>query len=226
MSHRYNTFMQIHKGLRAMLYDTAIAIQQSDFRDENAAASIVKKVEKVIWLFEGHAHTEDSKVFPLLERYAPEVVADFEREHVKDHALGEALLEALDMLKTAPDAENRKTASTALRQAFDCFMAFNLEHMVKEETTINSLLWRYYTDADLLNLSRKIVQSIPIEMNMLYSHWIIAGINDEELINWLEQACQTAPPLVYDYLWDTACQLLDPQRWGNITQTITYRMAA
>jgi hypothetical protein len=226
MSHRYNTFLQIHKGLRAMLYDTAIAIQQCDFGDEEATAFVVKRVEQVIWLFEGHAHTEDSKVFPMIQAYAPEVVQDFEQQHVLDHAHGETLQQTLDLVKTAPDEESRKSSATGLCRAFEFFLAFNLEHMVKEETFINPLLWKYYSDAELHALTAKIVQSIPMDMNMLYSHWMIAGINDEELITWLEQARQMAPPIVYDYLWDTACQVLKPERWAKISERLAYRMAA
>jgi hypothetical protein len=226
MSHRYNAFMQIHKGLRAMLYNTAITIQQCDFRDADAATSVVKKVENVIRLFEGHAHTEDTKVFPMVEAFAPQLVADFEQQHVQDHALGEALQQTLDVLKTARDAESRKIAAIALSQAFECFMAFNLEHMVKEETIINALLWEHYTDADLHALTAKIVQSLPMEMNMLYSYWMIAGINDEELINWLGQASQSAPPAMYDYLKDTVWQLLEKERLNRISEALSFMKAA
>ena len=34
---RFNVFNQIHKGLRAMLYDTALTLQQTHFDDAGQA---------------------------------------------------------------------------------------------------------------------------------------------------------------------------------------------
>ncbi len=54
---RYNIFNQIHKGLRAMLYDTALRIQQMIFHvlRKNRLFATVRQLEKVLAFFDKHA---------------------------------------------------------------------------------------------------------------------------------------------------------------------------
>src|SRR5689334_16376865 len=85
---RYNTFYQVHKALRAMLYETAIELQQTDFNNENQAVSLLNNIASVIDLFDKHAYNEDHYVFAVVQEFEPSVIDSFEQEHVKDHALG------------------------------------------------------------------------------------------------------------------------------------------
>ena len=41
---RYNLFYQIHKGLRTMLYETAIGLQQTDFCNEEETDAIAERI--------------------------------------------------------------------------------------------------------------------------------------------------------------------------------------
>lgn len=58
-TNRYNSFNQVHKGLRAYLYDTALKLQQTDLADARAGESAMKQVEELLVLFESHAQNED-----------------------------------------------------------------------------------------------------------------------------------------------------------------------
>ena len=218
MTPRYNPFTQIHKGLRALLYDTALALQHNDFNNERTTALVADQVQKVLWLFEGHAHTEDSMVFPLIAQHAPGLVADFEAQHEKDHALGQAVQDKLEALAQCQDTVSREMAGTALQQAFECFVAFNLEHMVMEETLVAPIIWQHYSDEALHALTGEIVRSLPADKNEQYTNWMILGLNDVELIQWLTGVRQTAPSFVFDSLCTTAQQLLKESRWQKLQQ--------
>lgn len=218
MTLRYNPFTQIHKGLRAMLYDTAMAIQLNDFTNVRSTSLVVDQVQKVLWLFEGHAHTEDTKVFPLIERHAPHVVADFEAQHDEDHALGEAVQQKLDKLPACKTENERKLAGAALQQAFESFVAFNLDHMVQEETIVAGIIWQHYSDEELHALSADIVSSLPADKNEHYTNWMIIGNSDVELIQWFMNVRQSAPAFVYEQLCTTASNLLNQDRWQNVSQ--------
>lgn len=213
---RFNAFNQIHKGLRAFLYDTALSIQHTDFTQEDQARATFRKIEKVLWLFEGHAHTEDSKVFPLLQAVAPDVVNDFEQQHETDHRLGHDLENAITAYDFAKTPVDRLKCGIKVLQAFDEFTAFNLQHMVKEETVINSLLWKHYTDEQILAVQRDIVASIPPDKNEWYSRWMIKGINDVEMLIWLQNIKKAAPLPVFNGLCDIAGQELPAERWSAI----------
>src|SRR5689334_1455648 len=147
---RFNPFNQIHKGLRALLYDTALVIQRTDFSNEDQVRVTFKKIEKVLWLFEGHANVEDSMVFPMLQAVAPDVVEDFEQQHETDHALSHDLQNIMVAYNFARTQTEMLQAGNKVLHAFNEFVAFNLQHMNKEETIINDLLWQHYTDRQLL----------------------------------------------------------------------------
>lgn len=216
MTPRYNPFMQIHKGLRAMLYDTALALQHNDFTNVRTTSLVADQVQKVLWLFEGHAHTEDTKVFPLLQQHFPALIDEFEAQHEKDHALGEAVQQSLQELADATDNISRTMAGTLLQQSFQCFVAFNLEHMVQEETKVAPAIWEYYTDEDLHALSSEIVRSLPADKNEHYTNWMIVGNSDIELVQWFTQVRHAAPSFVYEQLCETAKKILNNERWSNV----------
>src|SRR5258706_13753386 len=78
---RYNMFDHIHKGLRAMLYETALLIKHADFWNVEEAEAVIERINDVIHSFEQHADTEDTYVFPAVRKYEPSVADVFEQEH-------------------------------------------------------------------------------------------------------------------------------------------------
>ncbi|MDZ7648289.1 MAG: hypothetical protein U5K54_14510 [Cytophagales bacterium] len=48
---RHNSFNQVHKGLRAQLYEAALKIQQTDMSQAEAAAPVIEQIEEVLFLF-------------------------------------------------------------------------------------------------------------------------------------------------------------------------------
>lgn len=210
---RYNAFSQIHKGLRALLYDTAIKVQQTDFTDDAAAAKTIDRLNTVVWLFESHAHVEDTMVFPMVQQAAPEIVEAFEKEHVTDHELGEALKSQIEAYRQASDTTEKIKAGTGIFLAFNDFIAFNLYHMNKEETIINKFLWENYTDADLIGLTQRIVASVPPNKNEQYSRWMLKGIGLHETIHWYQAIRATAPPPVFEQFCIMAEEELPFEKW-------------
>jgi hypothetical protein len=76
----YNVFNSIHKGLRNLLYSTAIQIQQTDFSSDQAAATN-QAIKLVVALFDEHAQHEDTYLLPLIEKYDSALIAQFEKDH-------------------------------------------------------------------------------------------------------------------------------------------------
>ncbi|MCX6319423.1 MAG: hemerythrin domain-containing protein [Bacteroidetes bacterium] len=194
---RYNLFYQIHKGLRALMYETALLIQQTDFANSDERRFVKKQTETLLALFEKHADTEDNQVFSAVKSWEPAVADAFEQEHVKDHALGVQLQVALDALETTGDAV---LAGQELNIAFVAFMVFNLDHMAREEDVINQILWRYYSDAELHELTMRIVSAIVPEKLALYNKWMIRGLSNPEITTWLREIKEKAPHFVFDGL--------------------------
>ncbi|WP_153797383.1 hemerythrin domain-containing protein [Foetidibacter luteolus] len=195
---RYNIFNQIHKGLRAMLYDTALLIQQTDFDNREDASATIKQLETLLHYFDGHAEHEDKFILPWIEKFDKKLVDDFEAEHVTDHALSKNLFEYIADWKAADDEQKLVDLGRLIFYEFNLFVAFNLNHMNKEEQLLNQVLWEHYTDAEILGMEHAIISSIPQDVLLDESRWMMRSINNAEATAWLAGIRNNAPAPVFD----------------------------
>jgi hemerythrin-like domain-containing protein len=217
---RYNIFYEVHKGLRAMLYETALQIQQTDFINNEEADQTIEQVKNLIELFDKHAHSEDQFVFAAVQPYDPAVVDAFEQEHVVDHTLGENLYNLLAALTNAL-SDDKMRIGKLLYQAFIEFMIFNLQHMAKEEDIINKVLWRNYTDEELKGITGNIIANIqPVQMAQ-FTRWMMRGLSNNEIAGWLKDVKNTAPDHVFQSLMQMAELQLTAHRLQLVQEAIT-----
>lgn len=217
---RYNPFYQIHQGLRAMLYHCSLQLQHTDFTDDSAAAETIASLKDLIWLFEGHAHTEDTKVFSLIHTKAPEVIEDFEKQHDKDHILAAHLQGCIEQYEVAVKNSDKVFAGRQLQFSLAEFTAFNLSHMNMEEVIIRDLLWKYYSDDQLHAVTMDIVGSLPPEKNARYSYWMLKGLATHEIIDWFKAIQATAPSFMLDQMLELAALALLPTQFSAIQEAI------
>lgn len=218
---RYNIFHQIHKGLRALLYETALQVQHTDFWNVDEADDTIEKINDVIRLFEKHAHSEDTLVFPAVEKYDPAVADAFEQEHIKDHLLGELLANAISVYETAAVITEKAEAGRQVQSAFSKFMIFNLEHMAKEEDVINPILWRHYSDGELMGITQDIISRVPQDYMAQYSKWMMRGLNNAEITGWLKGVEKNAPEPVFQSLFATAEKELPGRRFRQVLESMS-----
>ena len=224
---RYNTFNQIHKALRALLYDTAMCLQQTDFETAEECDAVIEKVLSVLELFEEHAHHEDNHILPAIFSFEPSVVDAFEQEHVTNLQLGRALQETIaEMYRTKRDTEKLRLGKQ-LTNTFIQFMIFNLNHMAKEEDVLNAILWRYYSDAEIRQIESVIRQNTPAEKQPFVAKWMLLGISNREATDWLKSLQQQAPTPLFETLLTFAENTLPTERFEKIRsglneRTLTY----
>ena len=218
---RYNIFHQVHKGLRALLYDTAMQVQHTDFWNVEEADETIDRINEVIRLFEKHAHTEDTKVFPAVEKYDPAIADAFEQEHVKDHQLGQLLAESITYYRASAIITEKAEAGKQIHTSFVKFMVFNLEHMAKEEDILNRILWRYYSDAELMGITQQVIACIPPAEMAQHSKWMMKGLNNAEITGWLKGVEKNAPEAVFQSLFATAEKELPQRRFRQVLEGLT-----
>ncbi|MBL0359332.1 MAG: hypothetical protein IPP72_21820 [Chitinophagaceae bacterium] len=218
---RYNMFYQVHKALRAMLYTTAITLQQTDFFNEEEANASIKMVQETVGLFDEHAHTEDHFVLSAIEIYEPSAAALFEEEHVQDHVLSNQLRSLLNIFRHTETEAAIIQAGGAVRLAFTEFMVFNLQHMAKEESKLNHLLWKHFTDEQLKGITQTIITGLPPEKMIRFSAWMMKGLSNHEIINWLKEIKNNAPEFVFNSMLSLAEKELPAARWNQVQGNIT-----
>lgn len=218
---RFNIFNQIHKALRAMLYDTSLVLQQTNFGDLEEAETALEKVKQVVDMFDAHATHEDDFILPPIQHYEPSLVDAFEQEHEEDHALTEKLRGLLVVYKHAVKMEVKIETGRAILNSFIDFMIFNLEHMVKEETVLNKILWRYYTDEEIKEVNKKIIESISPGEMALASAWMMRGLSITEISTWLKAVEKNAPQQVFSQLFSLAEKELPNDRFRKVMENLT-----
>jgi len=225
-NNRYNSFNQIHKGLRVLLYDTATRLQQTDLSDYDTGNPVIDQVEEVLYLFESHAHGEDHFFNEPLEARDSEVASLFVKEHEEDHRLSQVINDLITHWKQQTTPEGRRTSGRNLFYAFNEFIAFNLYHMNKEEIQLNASLWKYYTDVEIKQIEQTLVQQIPPQKMALYAKWMIKGINNVELAHWMHEVHMFAPKEVYQLLDITASEHLTEERYKKVHAIVDERRSS
>ncbi|MCB0488458.1 MAG: hypothetical protein R2820_05625 [Cyclobacteriaceae bacterium] len=223
---RYNSFNQIHKGLRALLYDTALQVQIADMSSATDGEQIISKIEEVLYLFESHAHGEDHFFNEPLEEVDSRVSKMFIKEHEEDHRLAEVLVSVINDWKYAKTDKDRCLYGRNLFYAFNEFIAFNLYHMNKEEIELNAVLWNHYSDSQIKATEQQLVQQIPADKMARYAKWMIRGINDAELTHWFREVKALAPAPVFEMLNGIAQQELDSKRFHLLQRSLEVSIAA
>jgi len=217
---RYNSFNQIHKGLRAMLYESALQLQQTDFSDASSGEAALLQIEEVLYLFDSHAHNEDHFFNEPLEKTNQDVAKLFEKEHEEDHRLGNVLRDLISQWRAATHAEARWKTGRNLFYAFNEFIAFNLYHMNKEEIELNAALWEVYTDEQIKATEQTLVQQTPPQKMMQYAKWMIRGCNTTELAKWLHEVRMGAPAEVFAVMMKLAEEQLPASRFEEVKKSI------
>lgn len=221
---RYNIFYQVHKGLRALLYETAQQLQQTDFDQVDESDELIASLSEVTALFEKHAETEDRYILEPLEALEPAVSSLFGHDHEKDHLLGQRINSLLVMLRHTAPANERNQIGSAIRAAYVEFLVFNLEHMASEESTLNNYLWKHFSDEQLHGITLQIISQMPADYMGRFNRVMMRGLSNSEIIAWLQAVRASAPQVVYESLLDTAARELAESRYQHILQSL--RMAA
>ncbi len=204
-----------------MLYDTSLTLQQTYFGDAEEAETALEKVRQAVDIFDEHSVHEDHFVFPAIRQYEPSLVDFFELEHVKDLALSEKLRGLLTVYNHAVKTEVKIETGQAINKAFLEFMIFNLEHMAKEETVLNKILWRYYSDAEIIAIYQRIGASILPEEMAVTSAWMMRGMSNAEISGWLKEVEKKAPGPVFTRLFSIAEKELPDDRFRKLLENLT-----
>jgi hypothetical protein len=157
---RVDLYSVIHKGLRAALFDGALAVQRTDFGRDAACAATIERVRHLLGLLDEHAGHEDASILPVLRCDAPVVCEELEAEHARLGGLQLDVARLLERVAGATGAE-RLSLGRRLHERMGGLVAAHLVHMEREEVAGNRALWAHRSDAELLDIHRRIVGSIP-----------------------------------------------------------------
>ena len=103
-----------------------------------------------------------------------------------------------------------------LQAIFFEFTAAVLQHMNKEETVINELLWSNYTDKQLVALEVEMLKQSTPESCTWYTGKILKELSNSEIIIWINGIAELASSNIIEKLINTTQKVLPVDRWQMI----------
>jgi hemerythrin-like domain-containing protein len=213
---RYNIFKKTHKGLRGMLFDAGARIQQTDFTKTKQADAAIDIVKQTTRSFLYHLSKEDNILYLSVVLYAPYIVAMIEQTNAKDEKLAKSIDQIIDNYKNLDTKNEMISFGLQLQAAFFEFTAAVLQHMNKEETVINELLWSNYTDKQLVALEVEMLKQSTPEACTWYTGKILKELSNAEIIIWINGIAELASSNIIEKLINTTQRVLPIDRWQMI----------
>ena len=213
---RYNIFKKTHKGLRGMLFDAGARIQQTDFTKAKHADAAIDIVKQTTRSFLYHLSKEDNVLYLSVVLYAPYIVAMIEQTNAKDEKLARSIDQIIDNYKNLDTKNEMISFGLQLQAAFFEFTAAVLQHMNKEETVINELLWSNYTDKQLVALEVEMLKQSTPEACTWYTGKILKELSNAEIIIWINGIAELASSTIIEKLINTTQRVLPIDRWQMI----------
>ncbi len=213
---RYNIFRRTHKGLRSMLFDAGAKIQQTDFTKSKQANATIESIKHSTRSFLYHLSKEDKIIYYSVVLYAPYIVAMIEQTNSKDQALAESIDKIIDQQGELDTKKEMIDFGHQLQAAFFEFTAAVLQHMNKEETVINEILWSNYSDTQLVGLEVEIMKQATSSDCTWYTGKILKVLSNREILMWVDLIKEHASPFMLKKLISTARIVLPIDRWQMI----------
>lgn len=189
---RYDSYLFIHKALRALMADTLVRLGSMDPTDDADTHAVLEQVRQAIALGECHLEKEENFVHPAMEARAPGSTRRASFDHASHTAAFAKILAACREVETSQGAV-RAGRALCLYRRFALLVAEDFVHMNAEETENNAVLWATHTDEEIHALAARLVASIAPETLSKYLRWMLTANAPRDRVNILSGIQERMP---------------------------------
>ena len=200
-------YRDIHKGIRALLFDIVTTAGSLDPADDAGKAALVQQGSDVARVLVSHAEHEDTAVQPTLEQVLPELAERI----AADHETIEARIAGLDVLLGEVVAATGDARRHALFRAYvelASFTAAYLEHQDVEERTVMPALEQAIGVEAVLGIHQAIIGAIPPAEMAESLAFMLPAMNIDDRADLLGGMREGAPAEVFAGVWGLAGTVL------------------
>lgn len=215
---RFNLFKSVHKGLRALLADTLLQLQQTDFLIADQATVAVERIKLVLLLMHRHTKWEEDFIFPKLGTESQSMISFFTNQHYHTDALTLNMDILICGFVEAKTNMEKEAVANNLLNAFVEFLAYNFNHMNMEEQLINPLLWSNNDDNELRALQLQHLNASTSRSEQVFLQWMLIHNTNRELVSWMNSMNQKSTQ--FNLVYDLAQKVLAPERLESINLNI------
>jgi len=217
MSQRIDFYGNYHKALRRALFEFSARAGLLDYADDAALARLRNELERIARTLREHSTHEDAYMHPLLERYAPEVLAKMEVQHT---TLDPALDVLEEQLRNVASAGNRAEAGMAFYAAINRYIGAYLEHLADEEDVANPILWERCPHDELAEAVKRFRASFALDQVASSFEFMLPALNAAERADLYRTVRDNAPCPVFETLLTVAQKTLGEADYADLNQRL------
>jgi hypothetical protein len=208
-ANRFDLYRSAHKGVRKALFDAVMRIGAADCRKQPEAMATAALARSIVALSRKHIASEMRFIHAAVEVREPGLMRTLDHAH-DDHTQQLDWIEAIARdLEAAPTAGSRMTLGGQLYEAVARFVSDELTHMAQEEQAIMPVLWRLFSDEELLGMQQAIIAALGPDGLAMFLRPMLPAMNPVEREKMLSGLKRGLPPEQWDGVWRLAGEVLD-----------------
>jgi len=200
-------YRDIHKGIRAVLFDLTGTAGSVDPADGAGRSALAVRVGETIAMLDSHAEHEDRGVQPALELHLPDLAEKIADDHEAIEGRFAGLADLADAAAVATRAEQRLRVHQ-LYLELAAFTAVYLVHQDVEERVVGPALEAAIGVEASAEIHHAIVSSIPPDQMASSMAVMLPAMNIDDRAELLGGMQAGAPPEVFAGIWGLAGTVL------------------
>ena len=202
-------YRDIHKGIRAELFDVTLAAGRVDPGCRADRAAVAAHVLSVAETLELHAHHEDEQIEPTLIEHAPGLADQISTDHHVLEARFNFVAELAQSTVDAPVVDQRRLMHL-LYLELSGFTSAYLSHQLVEERVVMPAIERAIGPEGALGIHIAIVSTIPPDVMAQSLAFMLPAMNIDNRTELLTGMKMSAPPEAFDAVMGLASSVLAP----------------
>ncbi len=215
---RLKTFDIPHKGLRNLLAQLNQLAGNIDFSDNEQVDRLEQTGKHLFLLLTEHAFIEDEFVLKALEQRCPGASLQNAHEHeviTEQQARLEAMLQ--ELIRCARQGEAVGQLAEQFYFSLNHFHSAYLLHMLEEEEATQQQLWKYFSDAELMETRNRISKEMPPESALLWFRYAAPFLNPQSRLQWLQGVKAAAPAVFFEQVLVVLEAVLTEKAYRQVT---------
>jgi hypothetical protein len=208
-------YRDIHKGIRAELFDVTLAAGRIDPSDAADRAAVAAHVASVGQVLEEHADHEDLHIEPVLLEYVPSLADQIATDH---HAFEARFNFVTELAQAAveADAADQRRLMHLLYHELSGFTSAYLAHQLVEERVVMPAIQRAIGPDGALGVHVAIVSAIPPESMARCLAFMLPAMNIDDRTEMLTGMKVSAPREAFDAVTGLARSVLEPSDFAAL----------
>jgi hypothetical protein len=203
-----DTYRDIHKGIRADLFDLTGTAGRIDPSCPGDVADLARHLDQSVELLVTHAGHEDDHLAPVMTEQLPDLFARIERDHAE---LEGRLVDLQGWAREAVESPGGETRGPVQRLYIELasFTSAYLAHQDLEERIVAPELHRIIGPEGVLAIHQAIIASIPPDQMASSLALMLPAMNNDDRTELLGGMQAGAPPEVFAGVWSLAGSVLE-----------------